>query len=298
MKLFAQVIVVLILVTAPAVAQPRIRLGAWNIEHLGNPTNRPNQPTPANLARYIIASEVDVLGLEEVTQDLAGRRNATLQRALEIVEERTGEHWEHVLFQKSSQHQHIGVAWNTTRARRTQGPLRIDVPASMEGVSLWDRHPHAVKFSFGDQRTDIVVVVLHMKANTATNNSRNVRRRALEARTLVAEFPVVRDATTDEDLVLIGDTNILRASELAAQIYVGADLRDLNSEDEATFISASGPPFDRTFVPRQPEFANLDQVVFDTEFLNAIGITRETFRRRFSDHFMIVTEVRVTPDDD
>jgi endonuclease/exonuclease/phosphatase family metal-dependent hydrolase len=298
-----------------AYGQTSVRVGAWNIEHLGNPcsrvgncgvsarqcTRRPQRclQDPADLARYIIASNVDVLGLEEVSQNLEGRRNATLERALAIVRERTGATWRHVLFPKNDQHQHIGVAWNTSRARLIGEPFRVPVRSNVEGQALWDRRPFAVKFSFGQDRTDVVVIVLHMKANRRQDNEPNLRRRAAEARELVRVLPVVREHFDDRDVVLIGDSNILDTNEASSRVYIDAGFRDLNSEDEPTFVSDDGAPFDRTYVPTdQSEFTGVDQVVFDTEFLGPNNLSRQQYRRRFSDHFMIVAELRVRDDDD
>jgi predicted extracellular nuclease len=313
MRRIAQVLLVIAFAVS-AFGQNTVRLGAWNIEHLGNPCSRSDcgvsarrcaqRPerclqNPADLARYIIASNVDVLGLEEVSQNLEGRRNATLQRALEIVRERTGNTWRHVLFPKSDQHQHIGVAWNTSRARLVGEPFRVPVRTNVNGQALWDRRPFAVKFSFGENRTDLVLIVLHMKANRRQNNEPNLVRREAEARELVRVLPQVRQQLDDEDIVLIGDSNILETEERASRVYIDAGFRDLNSEDEATFVSDDGAPFDRTYVPTdQSEFANVDQVVFDTEFLDPNDLSRRQFRRRFSDHFMIVTDLRVRDDDD
>jgi predicted extracellular nuclease len=280
-----------------------LRIGAWNIEHLGNPSSRGSEcvaaphrcaQSPEDLADYIIASGVAVLGLEEISEDLPGGRNATVEHALLIIRQRTGQTWSHVLFPKADEHQHIGVAWNTARVRMVGEPLRLPVRTKVSSESLWDRRPHAVKFSTGAGRTDFVVIVLHMKANRQERNGPNVRRRELEARELVRVLPRVRDDLDDGDVLLIGDTNILHASEGAPRVFVEAGLRDLNTEDEATFLSREGAPFDRAFVAGdQPELAGVDQVVFRPP-----GLSRQAFRKRLSDHYMIVTEIRVVSDDD
>ena len=293
---------------ALALLAATLRIGAWNVEHLGNPTSRGNHCVPAphecaqspqDLAEYIIASGADVLGLEEISEDLPGRKNATFERALLIVRQRTGRTWNHVLFPKDDEHQHIGVAWNTAKVQVVGEPFRLPVRTRLSGQSLWDRRPHAVKFSAGQGRTDFVVIVLHMKANRRENNAPNVRRRELEARELVRVLPSVRERLNDDDVILIGDTNILDAGEGAPRVFAAAGLADLNAEDEATFLSDDGAPFDRAFVPRtQPEFAGADQIVFDREFLQPRNLSRRNFRRRFSDHFMVVTDVQVRADDD
>src|SRR5207253_2069183 len=79
------------LVPAPQqpAAEPTVRVGAWNIEWLGNPAKRRNLPQePDDLARYIRASKVDLLGLNEITGDAGGDepRSETLTKALEAIE--------------------------------------------------------------------------------------------------------------------------------------------------------------------------------------------------------------------
>jgi hypothetical protein len=83
-----------------------VRIGAWNIEWLGLPSNRHGEghdvaQTPKNIADYIMASEVDILGLEEVNDndgDMKTRTNSTITEALDVIKEKTGKTWKHLLF--------------------------------------------------------------------------------------------------------------------------------------------------------------------------------------------------------
>ena len=279
-----------------------VRIGAWNIEFLGKPDSRKDvgagvPQEPADIADYIIASKVAILGLEEITDNgTTPNTNKTIAAALDIVKQKTGATWRHVLFPKSSgRDQHIGVAWNTARVSIVGNPRKIDVPTNVQNAHIWDREPFAVKFSFGNGKTDIVVIVLHMKANTGGTPSPK-KKREFEARTLVAELPAVRSALNDKDVVLIGDTNILDFNERADKIYRDAGFKDLNSTDRSTHMD--GGAFDRAFIPGQQEFNGADEAIFDTEFLSAKNLTRTKFRKRFSDHFMAITRVTVMTDDD
>ncbi len=300
MKLRFLLLLILPLLCADAFAQT-VRIGAWNIEWLGVPGNRRNVGTnvaqnAADIADYIIASDVVILGLEEITENgTTPNTNKTMINALAIVQQRTGQSWRHVLFPKNGRDQHIGVAWNSTRATMVGLPRRIDVPADVQGIHIWDRVPHAVKFSFGNGRTDIVVIVLHMKANTGGQPPPR-RKRELEARALVDKLPALRSALRDEDIVLIGDSNISDSNERADQIYRTAGFRDLNSANHGTHLD--GGALDRAFVPNQSEFNGAEQVIFDEEYLVPKNFSRSKFRRRFSDHFMTITRVTVMNDDD
>ena len=305
MRRLTLIVLVFVIVSA-AEAQQVVRIGAWNIEWLGFPQNRGagNKNVPqkaADIADYIIKSNVDVLGLEEITRTGPGDTNATLTRALEIIEDRTGNTWKHVLFNKRNGdlNQRIGVAWNTERASAVGQPFRIDVPAQTpQSGTIWERNPHAMKFRFGSGKTDAVVIVLHMKSNR-TSTPPPKTKREFEARTLVAELNRIRQQLGDRDIVILGDSNILDDQETAARIYVDAGFRDLNSEDEATHLGQDGAPFDRAFVPRnQPEFNGVDQLVFDKEYMQPKNLSRKNFRRKLSDHFMVITPVKVMNDDD
>jgi hypothetical protein len=136
-----------------------------------------------------------------------------------------------------------------------------------------------------------------MKSNVNGEALGKCRRRG-EARTLARALPRVRQTFADQDLVLIGDTNMLNASESAASVFRDAGFHDLNSDDATTRWTGHSP-FDRVFTPTgQNEFMPQQQEVFGDGFLAAFGITRAQFKRRFSDHFMVITEVKIVSDDD
>jgi hypothetical protein len=286
---------------------PSIVIGCWNIEFLGKEGMRKDvghnvAQTAEDLADYIMASEVSILGLEEITDNDSGK-NTTMGKALNIVKAKTGKKWEHQLFPKVGKDQCVGVAWNSDQVKMVGDVLKIGVPNKIDvseanNVPLWNRHPHAVKFSFGAGKTDIVFIVLHMKANTGGFPSPK-RKRELEARTLMQELGNVQTKTKDFDIVIAGDTNILNKNEKAAKLYTAFGFKDLNDEDEGSYITG-GAPFDRFFVPDdQPEFQGFDQQVFDSEYMDLHPMmTRSEFRKRFSDHFMVKTRVKIVPDDD
>ena len=298
----------LVFVASVLHAQATARVGAWNIEWLGVPGSRSGsaknvKQQASDIADYIIDSNVDILGLEEVSLNGPNNTNVTIAEALNLVKARTGNTWKHVLFTKPSgdANQRIGVAWNTARA--TIGEIfKIPVPSSTpQAGSIWERHPHAVQFRFlgsgNTPKTDVVIVVLHMKSNRQGNPPPKVKREH-EARTLVAKLPDIRQKFHDTDIIILGDSNILDDQERAAQIYVSAGFRDLNQEDEATHIGQGSAPFDRAFVAKnQPELVG-DQTVFDAEYLSPNRITKGQFRKRFSDHFMVIVPVKVMADDD
>ena len=84
---------------------------------------------------------------------------------------------------------------------------------SSQGANQWDRNVHAMKFSAGKDRTDFLVMVLHLKANTTANFAEH---REEEIKELLTHLPQIDKAFPKErDLVFLGDTNILEAKEPA-----------------------------------------------------------------------------------
>ncbi len=163
--------------------KPRfIHIGSWNIEHFGRDDDNPSNQFA--IAEHIEMSGVNVLALQEMyvtntpASATARLENRFLQAALDLIEEHTGQHWEYELFRNKNPgdlSQLCGIAWNTARASKVGETFRIAVPTSAtdgpDTLSLWDRHPHAVKFKAvpgedaATELTDFVLVPLHMKSN-------------------------------------------------------------------------------------------------------------------------------------
>lgn len=298
-------------------ADPSIRVGAWNIEHLGNPKSRgvPNRNVaqdPKDLAHYVMDSRVDVLALEEVTAEFADGHpfgtNDTLDAAFAHLEAVTGADWEYRLFPKpkaDDRNQCVGVAWNTDRAELVGEPEKIPVDAtknSRQKKRLFNRGAHAAKFSFGSGKTDLIVVPVHLKANTGGVVFDDHREDEVDE--LLAKLPGVIAAKFpgEADVVVLGDTNILKASEDAVAKLTGSPFgfKDLNKLDVDTYAKPGNTPFDRIYVPAgQDEFKFSKLRVVGMPVAQGRGIEDEKeFVRRLSDHFMVTTTVRVLDDDD
>ncbi len=302
----ADMALILSTVFSAAAAPPNLRIGSLNMEWLGQPEQRKtpyNVPQdPAAIADYLIASRVDMLAMQEVsdTDGLPSQRsNSILDRTFAIMRERGAGDWSYVLTPKlvpADKTQHVGIAWNQRRVAATQPPTKVTVehrkyphPTRDRPLSSWVRQPYAMKFTTGRGGTDFVMIVLHLKSNIEGPMTETMRRD--EATTLMQQLIAVREQYNDGDVILLGDTNCLSAQEPAAQIFARNGFRDLNAADLRTYFS--GAPFDRIFVPQsQPEFARSVQTVFRPE----TGL--QEYRTRISDHFLVFTDVSVTQDDD
>lgn len=278
-----------------------IRVGAWNIEWLGTPERRSGPAksqarTPDNLAEYILAADVDILGLEEIRIDAedGSDTNALLTGALAIVAEERGGHWQHRLFPTHyGGDQCCGIAWDAARVTPIDEPRVVTDPdeRSSQGKMLWSRPPRGLMFSAGEGQTDFVVVVIHMKADYQGDFSRH---RGEEAQHLVADLP---DVFADPDVLIIGDANCGTHEEPAVTTITAAGFVDLNAHDVATHWRYGA--LDRAFVPAdQPEFARQCFEVLSESFFTTHQQTANLFKINYSDHFMVITEIDVMPDDD
>lgn len=312
---------------AAPVPNSQLAIGAWNIEWLGanKQAGRPPQAS-ADIASYISAAKVDVLALSEisVTSSPGGEpSNRQLDEAFELLNSQ-GAAWQYKLFEKnpkasSPNDQWTGLAWNKRRVQLTGGPWSVAGVDEQRRVELLgadskkvplNRTPYAVKLSAGPGRSDFLFVPLHLKANSGRAGQSEAQRE-LEMHLILKGLEAVRSEHAENDVILLGDTNMLSTTEAAAQLLRQHGFRDCNSDDQATWLTTdvafTDAPFDRIFVMRdQPETANSCvvtteqgmpfEVVKPTDWV--AGMTAQTFRERLSDHQMVRTTVWVGADDD
>ncbi len=290
-----------------------VRLGSWNIEHLGDPKARRGpgegvEQKPIDLARYLRFARLDVLAVQEVSADGPApegfpkqfRTNSVLGKTLAELNRQPGHAWRHVLFPKmraGDTGQWTGVAWNEKKLTRVGDVYQLPVShaRSSQDSNLWDRNLHAIMFSAGKGKTDFVVMPLHLKANTT---ARFARHREEELKELVKQMPLLEKPFPKErDLVLLGDTNMEDVKEAGAALLEKSGFRDLNTGLD-THTARGDQPFDRVFVPKdQPEFRTSRLTVL-SDFQRMESLSFFEFRKRYSDHYIVVTEIQVMDDDD
>ena len=274
-----------------------LNIGSWNIEHFGKAGDE-NDENQYAIAQHIELAGVDILALQELYVTGADKKNTHLRSALDLVEEHTGNRWEYEIFRNRNagdKSQLCGVAWNSskiTKERTIQVPVDTSVDTDIGELKLWDRLPHAVKFKTEEGKTDLVIVSLHMKSNVGRRNE-VVRKRHEEAKTLLANMDFIKNELEDEDIVFLGDTNCLKRSEDAIQVFLEHGYEDLNEDDVPTYVKGSAP-FDRIFVPsgedRKP-FLYSRQYILRSASPHAHDIY-------LSDHYVIKTMVKIRRDDD
>lgn len=309
--------VVACLLTHRVEGQTRIdilRIGSWNIEHLGDPGSRRGSGAGVtqkaeDLARYIRYSRAEVIALQEIKADGEApegfprkyRTNTIMSRALAEVSRTPGNDWKHVLFPKmrdADTTQWVGVAWNEKRVKPVGAPIQIVVShtRSSQGSNLWDRNLHGMKFATEERKTDFVIFPVHLKANTTSNFTRH---RGEEIGELIKQMPhLVKAFPTEGDFIFLGDTNIQTSKEDAVAAFEENGFRDLNKADMDTHTAREIQPFDRVFVPKdQREFAKSRMQVLSA-FQREQNLSFAEFRARYSDHYIITVELSIMDDDD
>ena len=289
-----------------------LQVASWNIEHLSGGSRRDKAQSAYALTEHIEMAGIDIIALQEiyVTHDENGeRRNKELDRVAELLKEHLEDRWDYRILpnrKSGDKSQLCGVMWNTKRVKKT-GEMKVGVSHKDDGDNLWDRAPHAVKFTMlmdiwhkdanGEwskekAKKSLVIIPLHMKANSG-GGTRNRRIRGKEAATLCAQLDEVRTQLKEESLVLIGDTNVLRFDEPAIETFLDHGLVDLNNSDAATYWSRQygESPFDRALVSsNRQEFKYTRQYVLRSADL-------DLHDRFLSDHYMIKISAKLYLDD-
>ncbi len=306
-----------------------LQVGSWNIEHLSGSHRETKKQSAFALADHIEMAGVDIIVLQEIyvtpadeevritndgpvieTSAQTDRRNAELDVVCYVLEEHLGDPWFYAILPNRNEgdtSQLCAVMWNGNRVTLNK-TMKIDVPHKVDGYNLWDRAPHALKFSTDmkvwrrnddmewheiEVQRSLIVVPLHMKSNYGgVTKNRPVREK--EAEVLCAQLDTVRAELDDDSLILIGDTNILNNAEPALECFVNNGLVDLNNNDGSTYWSKQygDAPFDRAFVAEgRKEFKYTRQYVLRSADLVAHD-------RFLSDHYMIKMSVKTYLDDD
>ncbi|MGE3311978.1 MAG: endonuclease/exonuclease/phosphatase family protein [Limisphaerales bacterium] len=304
-----------------------LQIASWNIEHLSGQPRAARRQSAFALADHIEMAGIDLIALQEVyltpsdeevriaegqpviaSRAHSERRNSDLDVVCYLLEEHLDAPWKYLALPNRSagdRSQLCAVMWNTERLTLTD-VRALQVQHSVDGLNLWDRKPHLLKFTSSikawrrapngeweeqPETRSLSVVPLHMKSNYG-GVTRNRQVRAAEAKTLCDAIGGIQ-GEFDPSLVMLGDTNVLKNDEPAIEEFVSRGYTDLNNNDAATYWSKDfgESPFDRIFVaPNRPEFRYSRQYVLRSSDL-------AQHDRFLSDHYMIKMSVKDYVDD-
>jgi hypothetical protein len=204
-----------------------LQIASWNIEHLSGASREDRKQSIYALADHIELAGIDIIALQEIyvtdpdeevrlfpnqpiiaSRAAGDRRNRDLDMVCYILEEHLQDAWTYLILpnrQAGDRSQLCAVMWNTKRVSNT-GLMKLEVSHEDDGDALWDRAPHAVKFTTlmkiwrrneagewvaTDESKSLALIPLHMKSNYG-GGTRNLGIRAKEAKTLCAALPKVR----------------------------------------------------------------------------------------------------------
>lgn len=289
-----------------------LQIGSLNIEHLSGANRKQRAQTAYAVSEHIEMAGIDILALQEIyvtiIDDDGVRKNKELDHICELLEEHLHTPWTYKIFPKRNENrknQLCALLWNTSKVEKT-GEMKIDVDHEDGGDKLWDRAPHAIKFSMlidvwekqdgkwgkKEDSKSIIIIPIHMKSNYG-GPTIGRRIRSKEAKTLCDNLNSVKETLKDDSIVIIGDTNCLEATEPAIEKIVDAGFIDLNNTDGTTYWSKSygESPFDRAFVAiDRPEFKYTRQYILRSSDL-------QRHDRFISDHYMIKISIKTYLDD-
>jgi len=304
-----------------------LQIASWNIEHLSGHPRAARRQSAYALADHIEMAGIDLIALQEVyltpsdeevrmaenqpviaSRAQTDRRNSDLDIVCYLLEEHQDSPWKYIALPNRTggdRSQLCAVMWNTQRLTLSD-TLALQVEHSVNGLSLWDRKPHLLRFTSSinvwrraingnweqqQEMRSISIVPLHMKSNYG-GVTQNRRVRAAEAKTLCNAIENL-DGSYDPSLMMLGDTNILKNDEPAIEAFITHGFIDLNNNDATTYWSKDfgESPFDRIFVaPNRPEFRYSRQYVLRSSDLGLHD-------RLLSDHYMIKVSVKDYVDD-
>jgi len=270
-----------------------LKIGSWNIQNLGD---RHYGQDPKALAEHIQLAGVDILALQEIhdtDENSDTRTSVKLDQLFGLLNQHPEFDYEYALFSNRDSRDTAricGIAWNRRKVSTNGKPYRI--PVKYENAQTWKRHPHAMKFSCGSGKSDIIIISVHMKSNHNVQGlPEPAEIRRAEAKALSDAFDSVRDHFKDDDIVITGDTNCLHNNEPALQIYYNSGFYDLNRKDAETYRDEKAP-FDRIFVPK-----NESEFKFSRQYiLSPADPGKHT--SKLSDHYMVLAMIRIMEDDD
>jgi endonuclease/exonuclease/phosphatase family metal-dependent hydrolase len=293
-------------------AGEKLRVASFNIEHFGGTRKKPAlQPTVKNLVKYILSSKASIIALQEIYQD-GNYHNEKLDRLIRKLNDNNISLWKYKLFpnrSKNDKSQLVGILWDSHKVKMKLKPLKIPIRETEAKIpdhiikKYWDRSPYAVKFQIngkieGKNKSDFIIIPLHMKAM-----DNGAKQREFEITALIEDLEFIQEELNDKDIILIGDTNCKKNDKKTLDKLKKAGFTDLNNgllmttiDGYEVFVAGRRyppAPFDRIFIQKkQPENQGIKMTVHKLEKND------KEHWKKFSDHFMIYTDLNVTADDD
>ena len=114
-----------------------IRLGSWDIEHLGKDGD---ESAPVALAEHLHLTGLYVITFQEVydnDDDANTKTNLQLDETMRILNDETGQDWTYEMFgnrRNGDKSQLVVIAWNQNRLAKLGETLRLDIESRIQRV--------------------------------------------------------------------------------------------------------------------------------------------------------------------
>lgn len=279
-----------------AAQQPTVwKVGTWNLEFLGAPGPLLRNETPprsdddyAAIGRKIADLGVAVLAVQEVND------KATLRK----VAAAAGPTW-HVLLGSTGTWddgvtaQRIGFVWNAAAVELLHAEELLQLPRRFEGAPIFHRVPVTACFRHEASGCDFRLVTVHCKAG---REQADEHKRRAEA-TQLAQWldALAADAHEDRDVLLLGDFNASSGSEPERLLERSGARTWLEPRTKGPTVLHFAEPTDHAV--GATGFAELqrDSLVVERD---RGGLSREAWRKVYSDHYPVVVTLAARGDDD
>jgi len=288
----------------------KIRVGTWNIEHLGSRTkfqNRPDAPPDRTaeqleqVAKFIAGMGVDVLAVQEIFNPAALQRLLThLGDDYRFVLGTTGVYGDTRIS--------VGFLWNRARVELLHCGEMSDFPRKVGDLAVFHRKPVNAGFrailADGSKGMDFRAITVHLKASRGTKNE---NKRSTEARILVDYIrKLAQDPAEDKDIVVLGDFNHTYGAP-ACQVFTAQDvLHYVRPSGQAPLkptIVWFDEPIDHIALSQGIRAALLpdshrvhSQLVDWSLDGDALAASKAVWRTTYSDHFPVTIELQSARD--
>ena len=184
----------------PVAGQSTLRIGTWNLEHLGFRKPAREDSDFARIGAVIRELGVDVLAVQEI-----GGPAPLAKLCREI-----GPSYSYVLgttggFYNDPGRISVGFVWNDDRVEMVQAADLLELPRRVDKLPIFHRIPVSAVFRSRDGGLDFRAIAVHFKAGRGASNE---QKRTAEVNTLGGYITeLLQGATEDRDIVVLGDFN-------------------------------------------------------------------------------------------
>lgn len=270
------------------------RIGTWNLEFLGAGGNFRNDMPPrsdadlAAIGRKVVELGVCVLAVQEINDEASLRKVAA----------GAGPGWDVLLGTSGSWDdgktaQHIGFLWDRGQVELLFAEELLQLPREYEGQPIFHRVPVTAVWRHKASGCDFRAVTVHLKAG---QKAQDAQKRRGEATALAGWLDgLAMTPNEDPDVVLLGDFNSTYGTEPEQLLEQSHRRRYLEPRAPTPTIMHFAEPIDQVVVGQAFRELRPDSLTVDGD---CDGMTKDAWRKTYSDHFPVTVTIVAQGDDD